>query len=127
MIIVVDPSSAVPPFEQVRAQVATMIATGVLAPGSTLPPIRQLAADLGIASGTVARAYAELDRSGLVSGRGRQGTRVLQPAHPPEDVDADLLTAARSYALRAHQLGVDRDRALAAAREALDQTAVAAP
>ncbi|MBA2280954.1 MAG: GntR family transcriptional regulator, partial [Acidimicrobiia bacterium] len=74
MIVTVDPSAALPPFEQVRSQLATMIRTGQLAGGTQLPPIRQLAKDLGVANGTVARAYSELERHGLVVARGRHGT-----------------------------------------------------
>ena len=76
-----DPGSPVPPYEQVRAQLADLVAAGVLARDDRLPPIRQLAADLGIAPGTVARAYGLLEAAGLVrTGRGG-GTRVV--ADPP--------------------------------------------
>lgn len=54
-----------PPYEQIRGQLATMIASGVLRPGDQLPSIRQLAADLGLAANTVARSYRELVAAGL--------------------------------------------------------------
>lgn len=72
----VDPHSAVPPFEQVRSQVVSQVATGQLRPGDRLPPVRRLAGDLGLASGTVARAYRELEAAGVVVTRGRNGTVV---------------------------------------------------
>ena len=68
-----------PPYEQVRTQVATMAATGVLPVGSRLPTIRQLAKDLGTASGTVARAYRELESDGVITTRGRHGSFVSAP------------------------------------------------
>jgi DNA-binding transcriptional regulator YhcF (GntR family) len=55
MILRVDPSSAVPAYEQIRAQMRLMIASGTLAEGTQLPTIRQLASDLGLAKGTVSR------------------------------------------------------------------------
>ncbi|MEV4724242.1 GntR family transcriptional regulator, partial [Micromonospora humida] len=64
----INPSSAVPPFEQVRQQIAELIRWGVLAEGQRLPTVRQLAADLGLANGTVARAYQELEAAGRASG-----------------------------------------------------------
>ena len=76
MIIDVDPASPVPAFEQVRAQLAQMIASGVLPEGHRLPPIRQLAADLALAPGTVARVYRELEHDGLIKSRVRHGTVV---------------------------------------------------
>ena len=74
--ITVNLSSAVPPYEQIRAQIAALIAAGTLAPGTRLPTVRSLAADLGIAAGTVARAYKELEQSGLLETRRRNGTVV---------------------------------------------------
>ena len=44
-----------PPYEQLRRQLADLIGAGLLRPGDRLPPLRQLAADLGLAAGTVAR------------------------------------------------------------------------
>src|SRR6202051_5363466 len=76
MILRVDASSAVPPYEQIRSQLATIIATGLLRAGQRLPSIRQLAADLGLAGGTVARAFRELEQGGFIISRGRHGTFV---------------------------------------------------
>lgn len=122
MIVTVDPASPVPTFEQVRQQLATMIASGVLAPDTQLPSIRQLAADLGLAPGTVARAYAELERAGLVGGRGRRGTRVLAPgAVPAAEQGPALAEAARAFAVRARQLGADANAAREAVRHALSE------
>jgi GntR family transcriptional regulator len=121
VILRVDPGSAVPPYEQIRAQVATMAASGVLPVGTRLPPIRQLAKDLGLAGGTVARAYRELEAAGVIITRGRHGSFVAEPdGDPRRRVAEEALTeAARAFAVQAHQLGADPDRALRLAREAL--------
>jgi len=66
----------VPPFEQVRAQVAAQIASGELPSGARLPTVRALASDLDLAVNTVARAYKELEADGLVVTEGRRGTFV---------------------------------------------------
>lgn len=76
IVIEIDERSLVPPFEQIRSQLDAAIRSGVLGPGTKLPPVRQLAADLGIAPNTVARAYTELEAAGLVAGAGRRGTTV---------------------------------------------------
>jgi GntR family transcriptional regulator len=121
MIVEVDTTSPVPPYEQIRAQVATMIATGVLAPGTHLPTIRQLAADLGLAVNTVARAYRELEAVGLVVSRVRHGTTVAdrRPDLPHAEIRRRLAAAARAFAAQARQLGVATDEAEAAVREEL--------
>ncbi len=73
----VDTSSPVPPYEQIRAQLASLITTGQLREGERLPTVRQLAADLGLAAGTVARAYRELEAASLIVTRRGAGTRAL--------------------------------------------------
>ncbi|MET3173650.1 UNVERIFIED_ORG: GntR family transcriptional regulator [Arthrobacter sp. UYCu721] len=78
--ISVDLRSATPPYEQIRSQISSLIATGTLTAGSRLPTVRSLAADLGIAAGTVGRAYKELEAAGLIESRRRNGTVVAQPA-----------------------------------------------
>lgn len=122
MILAVDPGSPVPSYEQVRGQIAGMIASGLLEPDAQLPSIRQLAGDLGLAPGTVARAYAELERAGLVGGRGRRGTRVMARASRAVDPAAlaELLDdAARAYVLRVRQAGADPRAALDAVARSL--------
>jgi len=121
MILRVDPRSAVPPYEQIRAQVATMVATGVLPVGTRLPTIRQLSRDLGLAGGTVARAYRELEAAGVIVTRGRHGSFVAEPnGDPRQRVSEEALAeAAHAFAVQARQLGAEPEHALRLAREAL--------
>lgn len=125
MIVEIDPHSPLPPYEQLRQQIAAMITTGTLAPGTRLPPIRQVAADLVLATGTVARAYRELETERLVITGGRRGTRVSDPDSwsagiPPAEVERRLHEAAQHYATLARQLGVSTTDALARVSDALD-------
>ena len=55
MNLQVDTSSPIPPYEQIRAQIQAMVTSGALGAGTRLPPIRQLAGDLGLATNTVGR------------------------------------------------------------------------
>jgi DNA-binding transcriptional regulator YhcF (GntR family) len=120
VILAVDPSSAVPPYEQIRAQLEAMIAGGTLAAGDRLPSIRQLAHDLGLATGTVARAYAELEAAGLVASRRRTGTVVADGvAASAAERRRRLAEAAEQYARAAALLGVAPADAQAAVRRAL--------
>src|SRR5690606_38443938 len=85
-----------------------------------LPTIRQLAADLGLAANTVARAYRELEAEGWVISRVRHGTTVApRPPMAQADVRRRLHEAARTYALLARRLGIDPDEAFEAVRSAL--------
>ena len=69
-------------YEQIVEQAKEAVATGKLTPGDRLPTVRQLADHLDIAPGTVARAYSELERLGVVITEGKRGTRVAGPARP---------------------------------------------
>lgn len=123
MILDVDTTSAVPPYEQIRAQITALITTGALAVGDRLPSIRQLAGDLGLAPGTVARAYRELEQTGLVASRGRHGTRVTDPAHAraPTPDPSHLDEAAATFAAAAGRTGSTVDQAIDAVRRAFEQ------
>ena len=116
-VINLDPASATPPFEQVRAQLAAQIVSGDLIAGTRLPPVRRLADDLGLAANTVARAYRDLEASGLVETHGRGGTIVSAAGDRARE---QLLAAARQYASLAHALAVDPEEALGLIRTALD-------
>ena len=105
MIVQVDPSSPVPVFEQLRAQIERLIASGQLAVGDSLPPIRHLAADLGLARGTVNKVYEALARDGLVVTAGRNGTTVRRRSSR-STTSADLADAADGLALVVRQLGL---------------------
>ncbi|WP_020574653.1 GntR family transcriptional regulator [Actinopolymorpha alba] len=114
--IVVDLDAAEPPFEQVRAQLAGLIATGRLLPGDRLPTVRALAADLGLAANTVARAYKELEAAGLVQTRRRVGTTVTSGEHT---ADVALAALAAKFAAAAREAGLDTAAAIDLVRAAL--------
>ncbi len=122
MILTVDATAATPPYEQIRAQIANMVGSGVLAPGARLPTIQQLANDLALAPGTVARAYKELERDGIVVSKRRRGTSVAEapPKMPTKEIRDELDAAVERFALAVRQLGADHDDALGKVRRLLD-------
>lgn len=113
MIVHVDGTSPVPVFEQLRAQISRLIASGQLAAGAQLPPIRHLAHDLGLARGTVNKVYDALAHDGLVRTQGRHGTVVLDFAGARSS-STDLDAAADTLAVVARQLGLTTNEAHAA-------------
>ncbi len=115
----IDLGSRTPPFEQIRAQIAALVHAGSLTEGDRLPTVRALAADLGVAAGTVARAYSELETDGLVVGRRRFGTTVTRAGTDP--AQARLQAAANRLIAAALADGLARDDVLAAVRSALDE------
>jgi DNA-binding transcriptional regulator YhcF (GntR family) len=122
VIVSIDPDSLIPPYEQLRAQIAELVTAGTLHAGARLPAVRRLAADLGVAPGTVARAYRELEHEGVLQARGRHGSFVTDK--PPRLTQVDrtrlLANAAESFAATAQRLGLSKRDALAQVRAALE-------
>ncbi|HWV27154.1 MAG TPA: GntR family transcriptional regulator [Aeromicrobium sp.] len=103
----VDHGATEPPFEQVRRQIAARVSSGAWPPGHRLPTVRALAADLGVAVNTVAKAYRALEADGVVQTRGRNGTCVS----PRRLADAAAVEAAAAFARTARRQGLSRDEA----------------
>ena len=112
-MISVDPNAAEPPYEQVREQVRAQVESGALTPGTKLPTVRALAADLGLAVNTVARAYRELESLGVIETRGRAGSVVTGAG-----VDRAAREAAHAYAEQLRALGLDEAEGVRLLRQA---------
>ncbi|MGA4670961.1 GntR family transcriptional regulator [Propionibacteriaceae bacterium Y1923] len=111
MMLRVDPSAAQPPYEQLKSQLVAQMTSGALPTGAKLPSVRRLAADLGIAPNTVARAYRELEHSGFVRTAGRNGTVVAQRDLGP-DVPAQAARLAEEFASGMQALGLGQSAAV---------------
>lgn len=120
-VIAIDSSGSTPVYQQIIDQVRTAVALGRLAPDDRLPTVRQLSADLGVAPGTVARAYQELEQLGSVVTDGSKGTRIAPPR--PLELSsharsARLVSLLRPVAVAAAYLGASPEEI----RAALDLT-----
>lgn len=116
----IDDSSDRSIYEQIVAQITEAVATGELHPGDRLPTVRQLADQLDVAPGTVARAYSELEGQGVVITEGVRGTRVAEPTDTAgtELVRSETLAGLlRPVAVAAFHLGANA----ADLRTALDE------
>ncbi|HVT41701.1 MAG TPA: GntR family transcriptional regulator [Acidimicrobiales bacterium] len=117
-LLALDPDSSVPPFEQVRTQLADAIESGDLGQSEKLPTVRDLAAELGLAVNTVAKAYRQLELAGLVETRGRHGTFV---AGAPTSKGKAATRAAQDFLRRMRSLGLGDAEALAILHRELDR------
>jgi LacI family transcriptional regulator len=94
----IDPQANLPIFAQLRQQITWLIASGKLKPNDRLPPIRELADQLGVHMHTIRQAYHSLEEDGLVETRPSRGTRVKL-------FDLDKLVTSESAA-PSHTIGV---------------------
>src|SRR4249919_4008442 len=96
MYVTVDERDSRPLYQQLVDEIKTLIARGELAQGTFLPPVRQVAADLGVNLNTVAFAYRRLQKEGLISVKHGSGAVVISQTlkEKPEDrLRAQLRTA----------------------------------
>ena len=107
-VFLVNSNDPTPIYAQLDRSIRAAIAQGRLAVGDRLPTVRQLAVDLKVNANTVAKVYAELERSGVLATQRGVGTFVLAP--PPMSTHPKAATARRE---RERQLRPLVDRLLA--------------
>ncbi|HAF08084.1 MAG: GntR family transcriptional regulator [bacterium] len=77
MNIIIDTESTIPVYQQIKNQIKGMIVSQELKKGIRLPSIRDLSKILNLSINTVAKAYYELEREGLLKLDGRRGSTIL--------------------------------------------------
>ncbi len=95
-----------------------LIVSGVLGGGERLPTVRQVAGDLGVAPGTAAKAFRQLEQEGLVVTRAGAGTRV---AHDAALLPHGVVDRLRALVAESHAQGARMDDVLAALRASWDR------
>ena len=126
MMFHVNPSSGVPIYVQIETQVKNAIAAGALKRDQALPSVRKLASDLGINPNTVARAYQELERDGVIATVPGGGTYVAE--NVPRLLKSEKLRRLQPYAkqlaVEGVQLGLTDEEILSILHEELEKLGV---
>jgi len=119
----VDPTSGVPIYLQIVQQIRSAVATGVLEEGEELPSVRELAVELAVNPNTVAKAYRELQRDGVISVARGSGTYVstTPPSISRAEAAERLRSAARRVAAEAYSLGASRGELIQVVDEASNE------
>jgi GntR family transcriptional regulator len=119
-----DPGSGVAPYLQLVHQVRRALRLGLLREGDRLPTVKQVVARVAINPNTVAKAYRELERQGLVAARPGLGTFVIKTLS-----DASLATYAplrqdlERWLARARAAGLDEESIEALIQDTVQSTA----
>jgi GntR family transcriptional regulator len=114
MIVRVHPASGIPIYLQIESQVRQAIAAGALKHDDPLPPVRKLAAEVRVNPNTVARAYQNLERDGVI--RTVQGGGCYVNSQSPGLLKSEKFRRLKPMAL---QLAVEAKQMLVAEEEAL--------
>ena len=102
-------NNGIPIYVQLREQVLALVGRGVLKRGTELPTMRQVAVALKIDLNTVQRAYAELERDGVLSKLRGVGTFVTDNAPPPRNSRRVVQDFAFQVAAQARGQGIALD------------------
>jgi GntR family transcriptional regulator len=107
-IFTVDPRSGVPIYLQLIEQVKRGVALGTLASGEQLPTVKALAIELTVNPNTVARAYRDLERDGIIETSPGRGSFVRNNGIASAELRSDVAEPALDNAIRtAKGLGLD--------------------
>jgi len=114
MDITINVADGVPIYRQIANQVRYLAASGLLAPGEELPPIRTLALQLKVTPNTVVRAYDELEAAGVIHKRRGAGTYVSEGPSRLADRERQRIIEQRVDALltEAYHLNFTADEVL---------------
>ena len=121
MKVLIDNADARPIYLQIMDEIRRAIVLGTLRPEDALPSVRQLAVDLRVNPNTVAQAYRELERDGVVYVRRGQGTFVAPLQRNGDERQALLRGVAERALLDAHRNGAGADELIQAIREIADE------
>ena len=123
MIVRVHPASGVPLYLQIESQVKQAIAAQAICQDDPLPPVRKLAAELRVNPNTVARAYQNLERDGVI--RTVQGGGCYVNGQAPRLLKNEkirrLRPLAAQLAVEARQLLLSREDTLRLLEESMNE------
>lgn len=106
----VDFKSRTPIYEQLIENISGLVLRGVLSPNEPIPSVRQLASELGINPNTIHKAYAELERRGIIYSTLGRGSFVSDDVDTvKEKKRAEILGELRRTITTAHEIGVKKD------------------
>lgn len=118
MRLTIDIQDRRPIYQQIADGIRTLIASGQLAEGHPLPPVRQLAADLGVNLNTIATAYRELRDDGLITLRHGSGATVASRT-PAKHSDDELSMPLRNALTQMILAGLQRAEILSMVNDEL--------
>lgn len=115
----IDPSSGTPIYRQIADQVRQAVASGVLRPGDRLPSVREMAVELAVNPNTIAKAYQELERDGVIETPRGKGSYIADRDHTlsEEERRRQFAEAVDKLVTDAYRLRIDTESAVTLLRQ----------
>lgn len=114
-MLYIDYKSGTPIYEQVYNSILRLAGLGILKPGEQLPSVRSVAAEAGVNPNTVQKAYAMLERDGVIFSVPGRGSFLAEPAALLDSRKRAALDGLKKAVEAAVQAGVSRSEILQAA------------
>lgn len=112
-----DLQSRTPIYQQLKEKILRLIMAGAIGPGDPLPSVRVMARELGINPNTVAKAYQDLEKSGLIYSVAGKGSFISGEETLDRQMTASVLDRFREAVREARSAGVDRQTVLVLVEE----------
>ncbi len=111
MLIVIDHTSRIPIYEQIKTQIISLINSGVLSPGDKLPSLRALASELSLNFNTIKKVFAQLEADGVIESRPGAGFFVTTRAIENKNILAKAEDELRLTLTRVRDAGLSEAEA----------------
>lgn len=115
-MIAIQSNHEAPIYRQIADQIMLLVSSGILSEGEAIPSIRDLARDLGINPATVARAYAELERRGIIETLPKKGSYIAR-GHLKEELRKKAQEDLTAFIERYRSLAFSQDDLIAIVKE----------
>lgn len=110
-----------PIYTQILEKIQTRIISGIYKPGEKLPSVRELAAEASVNPNTMQKAFAELERSGLILTQRNSGRTVTEDTKMIEQIQTQMaLAQVKTFFNNMKELGYTEDKILALVKQAID-------
>ena len=110
-----------PIYTQILEKIQTRIIAGIYKPGEKLPSVRELAAEASVNPHTMQKAFAELERSGLILTQRNSGRTVTEDTKMIEQIQTQMaLAQVKTFFNNMKELGYTEDKILALVKQAID-------
>lgn len=111
-----------PIYTQILEKIQTRIISGIYKPGEKLPSVRELAAEASVNPNTMQKAFAELERSGLILTQRNSGRTVTEDTEMIDQIQTQMaLAQVKTFFNNMKELGYTEDKILALVKKAMEE------
>ena len=111
-MFIIDTQSKLPIFEQLKKQILEFITIGILSPNDKLPSVRAMASQIGVNPNTVAKAYQELERSGVICSVAGKGSFVSSADEVTRSLQKKIIERFEGICTQCRKVGVKKPELL---------------